>query len=102
MPKGTLIYHYRSVHMNYKQFCCTLCGKKFPTSCNVKYHILRVHDKMGNMDGKLKTVIESDYFEGRNAFQDMKVTDPESWPDKNAVLAAIQRARQTKIEVELN
>ena len=88
------------LHMDYKQFSCNLCEKKFPTSCNIKYHILRVHDKMGNMDGKLNSTIKSDYFEGRNAYEDLKFTDPDNYPDRNAVLAAIERARQKKSSVE--
>ena len=92
-----LVEHFRLIHMEYKQFGCGVCNKRFPKTSNVKYHILRVHDGKGNMDGKLKTEVGEDYFAGRNIIKDFKETDPESYPNKMTVITAMEKARELKL-----
>ena len=97
MHQPKLIFHYRMMHMDYKQFACKLCGKQFPTSCNAKYHVMRVHDKRGNMDGKLRKGMD-ECFEGRDVIEDFRLTDPENFPDKERVLTAVAQAQRAQLE----
>ena len=94
---GKLVYHFRMIHMGYKRYGCNLCQKRFPSSSNAKYHILRVHEGKGNMDGKLKSVVGVDYFDGKNLLLDYKEAEPGGWPDKRSVLEAIAKAREDNL-----
>ena len=90
-----LTYHYRIVHMAYKRFGCNICYKQFSDISKAKYHILKVHDGKGNMEGKMiKAGFNSDYFEDREVIEDFKVTEPDNYPDRRQVLLAMAKARQ--------
>ena len=99
--QDTLVYHFRMIHLQYKRWGCTICQKRFPSSSNTKYHILRVHEGKGNMDGKLKSVVGVDYFEGKNLLEDFKETEPSNWPNKKCVLEAIAKAREDALTSQL-
>ena len=97
IDKAKLIHHFRLQHFGYKQYGCKQCDKRFPRLTNVKYHILRVHDGKGNMDGKLRTQISESYWDGRDVIENHKHTHPESYPNDNDVMDAIERGRKDKI-----
>ena len=92
--------HFRIVHMGYQQFGCNLCQKRFPSTTNVKYHIMRVHEGKGNMDGKLRSVIGTDYFEGKNLIVDYKEAEPDCYPSREMVQNAMTAALQDKVNEE--
>ena len=52
--KTPLIKHIRVIHMNVKQFRCTLCNQSFQSSCNLSYHVGRKHMGFGHEEAKKK------------------------------------------------
>ena len=93
-----MVEHFRHQHIRYKQFGCGICGKRFSKTSNVKYHILRSHDGLGNMDGKLKTQVAENYFDNRpDDLVDFRDLDPNSFPSRVDVLKAMETVKSQNI-----
>lgn len=81
------------------QWKCKLCEKAFSNCTTVKYHILRVHDGKGNMDGKLQSAIPSNYFDGRDVIINTKLTNPNEFPTDGKVWEAIKQEAESSNQI---